>query len=200
MAVQRIGSATPAAGVTQTLATATFTSVASVIAANKSSASATVTIFIVPLDAGESETARVYLCANLVIAAGQSFETFRFALQTGDQVRAVSDSPDISYSVTAVYETEGTSNITYSTLQPGYPTVGDIWINSTDGATYFYTPTGFQSLAYVGAGPAGAQGPTGPLGNTGQDQLVVEQQLEEALLHQNFLFLTTHLVLLAMLG
>ena len=167
MAVERLGLANPLSGVTATIGTATTTSVASVIAANKGTSPAVVTIYVVPSGSGGSETERVYLGSNIQLGVGQVFETFRFALETGDSVLAVSNSSNVSYSLTVVYETEGRSNIVYSATAPGYPNVGDIWIDSDDGAAYFYTPQGFQSLAYIGLGPVGPEGPVGPVGPVG---------------------------------
>jgi hypothetical protein len=165
--VKRLGTATPLADQTTTLATVDTTGVASVIASNKSLSESQVTIYIDPADGGGSETNRVYQASNLTIQGGQVFETFRFAVDVGDIISVVSSTSDVAFSCSLAYESAGSSNITYSQARPDFSEVGDIWISTVTGEIEFYTGSGWSQIAYIGDGPTGPTGPLGGVGPTG---------------------------------
>lgn len=166
MAVRRVGIVNPIANIPGSFPAATLTGVASIIAANTGNASANVTIYIQP-SGTVSSTDRVYLCSNLAIAVGQSFETFRFGLSTGDVGWVESNTSSVSFSMNLVYETEGKTNVVYQENQPSFPEVGYIWVKPSNGEVYFFTGSIWEQLAYVGLGPTGATGATGPQGIVG---------------------------------
>lgn len=168
MAVKRLGSQNPLANTQTLLTTVDTTVVASVIVANKGTVPAITSVWLSPAGSNDSEPQRVYLASNLTVDAGQAYETFRFAAQVGDQIYVLGDTNFVAYSANGVYETEGRANITYSPNQPSFPEVGDMWVDSDDGAVYFYNvASGWQQLAYVGLGPTGPTGALGPIGPTG---------------------------------
>jgi hypothetical protein len=104
----------------------------------------------------------------LLIAVGQSFETFRFAMTVGDKIYVGASTANASFSATAAYESSGRSNIVYQSTQPGTPQVGDIWVNSSSDAVGVYTGSGFRTVSTVApTGPTGPLGPTGPIGVSG---------------------------------
>ena len=176
MPVKRLGVASPAAFVSTftELATADVACVASVIIANKGAVDLTATVFIEPVESPGNPNTRVYIVSSLLIAVGQSFETFRFALTVGDKIYVGASTANASFSATAAYESSGRSNIVYQSTQPGTPQVGDIWVNSVSNAVGLYTGSGFNTVATVAPtgptgplGPTGAQGVSGPTGPAG---------------------------------
>jgi hypothetical protein len=130
MPVKRLGAIAPAANSEVTLATADVVGAASVIVTNRGELNSEVTIYVEPVESPGSTGARSYMAANLVVAPGQTFETFRFALKFGDKIWVSSTTGTAAFSATAAYEQVGRSNISYQPLQPGFPDVGDIWVNS----------------------------------------------------------------------
>jgi hypothetical protein len=173
MPIKRLGVASPAAFVSTftELATADVACVASVIIANKGAVDLTATVYIEPVESPGNPNTRVYIVSSLLIAVGQSFETFRFALTVGDKIYVGASTANASFSATAAYESSGRSNIIYQSTQPGTPQVGDIWVDSDDDTVNVYTGAGFATVATVAptgpTGPTGGAGPTGPTGVTG---------------------------------
>jgi len=173
MPVKRLGVASPAAytNAFTLLATADVACVASVIVANKGAVDLNATIYVEPVESPGNPANYVYIVNSLVVGVGQSFETFRFAMTVGDKIWVASSTANASFSATVAYESSGRSNIVYQATQPGFPQVGDIWVNSVSEDVNVYTGNGFNTVATVAptgpTGPAGIQGPTGPSGPTG---------------------------------
>jgi hypothetical protein len=164
MAVRRIGSATPEASTDLLLASAGNTGISSVIAANTSTVDAFVSIWVKPGGAVTPDF-YAYVAANISLGATQTFETFRFALEEGDELFVSSTVEGVNFSATLVYETAGSTNVSVSPIQPNARQVGDIWLNSANDAFAIWTGS---TWAYVAeATPAGPQGPTGPSGTQG---------------------------------
>jgi signal peptidase I len=153
------------------LATADTTCVASVIIANKGNVSANVTVYVNPADSGEAPSAFGYVVKDVAVGVGQALETFRFALDVNDRVIVSASTDTVSFSVNSLYEVTGTTNTSYTAVQPGFPQVGDIWVNSNDDSVNVYTGTSWQGIAVASTtgptGPQGVAGPTGPTGPTG---------------------------------
>jgi len=174
MPVKRLGISTPVAGSTALLATSDVSSVCSVIITNKNAQGVAVSVYIDPVNGGGDPSQRAYIADNLLVGVGQTFETFRFALDVGDSVYVLSDTNNVSFSATAAYEVAGRANVLYQPLIPGNPQVGDIWVNSVTSAVSVYTGSGFYTVSTVApqgptgpAGPIGTLGPTGPVGPQG---------------------------------
>lgn len=171
MPIKRLAVDTPAAfdGVNYTLlATADLSSVVSVIVVNKGNIDASITIFVEPFDEPGNPSAWGYITKDLTVQVGQSFETFRFAMTVGDKIYVSSSTADVNFSATAAYDVEGRANVVYQPSQPGFPSVGDIWINSTNDDVNVYTGSAFNKVSSIApTGPTGAQGDTGPEGPTG---------------------------------
>jgi hypothetical protein len=185
MPVTRLGVSNPAANTLTTLASVNKGYVASVIIANKGTQAGNVTVYVVPTGGTYTDTTALTIVKNLSVDTGQSFETFRFALNTGDSVQVTADTANFSYSLTAAYEVDGRQYVTYSSSSPSLPQIGDIWIKSSNNSVSFWNgsvwidsitvgptgPTGPQGEASTVTGPTGATGPsggpTGPTGPTG---------------------------------
>jgi hypothetical protein len=182
MPVVRLGSANPLKEIQTTLVTATRGYVVSVIVANKGEVNAVSSVAVIPSGATLA-SAGIYIVKNISVGAGQSFETFRFAINIGDVVTVLGSSDNLAYYVNGAYENNGNQYVTYNAGPPPFPSIGDIWINSITNATSFWSgtswnisisqgPTGPQGLTgltgatgQVGAiGPTGSTGPTGPIG------------------------------------
>jgi hypothetical protein len=100
MPIIRLGVLTPAANTGQQLVSVSNSHLVSVVIAN-TSAQATplckVDIWVQPQ--GASQTSEyAYIASNLTIGVGQSFETFRFALNAQDAIYVKSTLPDTSFS------------------------------------------------------------------------------------------------------
>jgi hypothetical protein len=134
MPVVRLGNANPLASVQTNLVTAARGYVVSVIASNKSEVSATCDIAVIP-NGATLASAGIYIVKNLSVGPGQSFETFRFAINTGDVVTVLSSSNTFSYYLNGAYENNGNQYVTYNASPPTFPSIGDIWINSITNAT-----------------------------------------------------------------
>jgi hypothetical protein len=167
MAVTRVGASNPLANTPTALPAVTTTGVASLIASNTSFSPALTTIYVQPNNTSD-ESSRIYLSANLTIEAGQTYETFRFGVQSGDVVYVQADTADVFFSMSLVYEVTGADRVFYQETQPGFPEVGHIWVKPSTGEVYFYTnDNGWSQLAYIGEGPTGPTGPVGPQGQQG---------------------------------
>ena len=171
MPVTRLGALAPVASTVTLLCTAEFTSVASIIIVNRGAIASSATVYVTPVGSGGDPTSRAYIVSALSIGVGQSFETFRFALEAGDAVYVAAETSDVSFSITAAYESSGRTNVSYQAAAPGFPVAGDIWVNSTTEDISVYTGTGFNTVATAAptgpTGPSGPEGPTGPTGSTG---------------------------------
>jgi hypothetical protein len=166
MPVTRLAIANPSANLESTLYTANRDYVAAVIAANKGSNPVLVDIFIVP--SGETISTAGYIVKNISIAGGQSFETFKFALNTGDSIKVLANNAFASFTVTGLYETVGRQVVSYQSTAPTQPQIGEIWINSITNATSFWNGSAFNTSVSVGpTGPTGATGTAGTNGVTG---------------------------------
>jgi hypothetical protein len=173
MPVKRLGTTTPLANTLSVLTTSDVAGVASVIVANKGSIDAQVTIYVEPFDSGGNPDAIAHIVNTLNVGVGQSFETFRFAINVQDIIYVSSTTANCSFSTNIAYEAAGRTNVLYQQIQPNNPQVGDIWIDSDDNSVNLFTGSGFNTVATAAptgpTGPAGAVGPTGPFGPTGPD-------------------------------
>jgi hypothetical protein len=165
MPVKRLGATTPLANTLTSLTVSDVTGVASVIVANKGAIAAQVTIYLEPFDSGGNPDLRAYIVNNIVVDVGQSFETFRFAVNVGDTIYIQATTAQCAFSTNIAYESVGRTNVLYQAVQPNSPQVGDIWIDSDDNSVKLYTGSSFNTIAT--AAPTGPTGPTGPIGPTG---------------------------------
>lgn len=106
MAITRLGVANPTANNATILYTVSYATLASVVVANTSTSTAVspaVSVYIVPSGASV-ESQYAYIVANLELQAGQSFETFKFALNSGDVLYVKSTTATCSFSVNGIIQ------------------------------------------------------------------------------------------------
>jgi hypothetical protein len=174
MPITRLGLANPDANTLTTLVTAQRGYVASVIIANKNNQTVTSSIYLVPTGAVFTDATAATIVKDLSIGAGQSFETFRFALNVGDSIQVVGNTAGLSYSVTAAYETDGRQYVNYASTAPDNPQIGDLWIKPDNSVSFWNGSVWIDSITAGPTGPTGAAGaastvtgPTGPTGPSG---------------------------------
>ncbi len=108
MAIIRLGVLTPAAGQGQQLTSVANSHLASVVVANTSSQSSPVCkvdIWVQPQGVSNT-TDFAYIASNLTIGVGQSFETFRFALNAQDALYVKSTIAGTSFSAFGLLQSE----------------------------------------------------------------------------------------------
>jgi len=108
MAIIRLGVATPAANTASQLVSVLNSHLASVIISNTSSQATPlckVDIYVIPAGAA-TESEYAYIVKNLTIGVGQSFETFRFALNANDAIYVKSTLAGTSFSAYGLLQSE----------------------------------------------------------------------------------------------
>lgn len=104
MPIQRLGLANPAANEDVVLYNATGNHLVSVVVANKAINATPITkvsVWVVPSNATIAAQ-YAYIASNLTVSVGQSFETFRFGINTGDTVYVRTSVALTSFSINGV--------------------------------------------------------------------------------------------------
>jgi hypothetical protein len=188
MAITRLGIANPVADSATILYSVSYSALVSVVAANKSASTniiPKVDIYVVPQ--GSSQVSQyAYIVANLEIQAGQSFETFRFAVNPADVVYVKSSTSDVSFSINGIVQSDDFSaasfpvTFTNKTINGNFNTItveknntATRPVNAPSGYVRFNTEldalevkngAGNWEPLGTGFGATGATGPTGPSG------------------------------------
>lgn len=103
MAIRRLGVVNPAADTNVLVATAVASYLASVIVTNKDTTSKTGRVWVVP--AGATLASQyAYIVYDVAIPAGNSIETHRFAINSGDSVYVRSNSANLSFALNGIYD------------------------------------------------------------------------------------------------
>jgi hypothetical protein len=106
MAIQRIGAARPEANQTVSISTFSESYLLSVIATNIVSTTTPIpraSIFVIPAGS-QTEGSYVYIASNISVGYGSSFETFRFGVNSGDQIAVRSTAEGMSFSVYGILQ------------------------------------------------------------------------------------------------
>lgn len=188
MPISRLGVQTPTANTPTILSTFNAAHLVSVLITN-TSASANpvlkVDIWIAPQGAlNESEYA--YIAKNLTVSSGQSFETFRFAVNSGDTIYVQATTNTVSFTCNGIQQDDEIKpedlpqTFTNKTIRGVYNTIyldkGTTAQRPTDVETgYARYNTELEMIeiktvsgwSFAGAGLDGPQGPTGPTGPQG---------------------------------
>jgi hypothetical protein len=167
MPVTRLAAANPSANTLTDLTTVNKGYVASIIIANKGTQTAKTTIYVVPSGYIYTDPEALVIVKDLEITMGQAFETFRFGLNNADTIKVIGNTADLSYSVTAAYEVDGKQYVTYASVAPSLPQIGDIWIKTDNTVSFWNGLIWVDSITLGPTGPAGGAGPTGPTGPLG---------------------------------
>jgi len=156
MGLKRLAISNPSADTDTTLFTADNQYLMSVIATNKSASSADLSVWVEP--AGTASASQyAYIVYELPIDGLNSYETFRFAVNTNDTVKVRTTSASVScqgYGIIQYDVTFGYIANAYSTTAPVGPVQGQIWVDS-DGTvsgssakpTYIWNGTSWIELA-----------------------------------------------------
>jgi plastocyanin len=190
MAIQRLAAVRPEANTEAGLFTFQQSYLVSVIVTNISPASTPIPridIYVIPSGAS-TEGSYVYITNNLTVGLGQSFETFRFAVNPGDGVFVTTTTNNVSFSLYGLIQDDvvgqgdlpqtftnkvvrGANNTLY--LDSGI--TSNRRVDAEEGYVRYNTEfkalellTGEEwELVGTGAGGDGATGPTGPAGDAG---------------------------------
>lgn len=183
MPIERIGTASPAAfaGSDTVLGTATKVTVASVIVVNRGNVEMACTIYVEPFESPGAVNERAYIVDNLIVGVGQTFETFRFAMNVGDKIFVSASTNNGTFVATGLYDQVGRANILYQEATPNAPQIGDIWIDTGENDEIkVFNGSSFATIASAApqgptgpSGPAGPDGPTGPTGPEGSSVSVL---------------------------
>jgi hypothetical protein len=162
MAIVRLALSTPTLNTDTLLFSVERQSLVSVIATNKSSSNAgNVRIWVQP-QGSTTESQYAYITYDSPVPANNSLETFRFAVDSNDDIYIRSSTSDISFSLNGVYDTTNSQNIvTVSESQPNAPDIGDVWVNPSLEIVYFWD--GSDWINSVGGMPISGGTFTGPV-------------------------------------
>jgi hypothetical protein len=193
MPIQRLGISNPSANADTSLAAFSSAHLVSVIVSNKSAVAVPackVSIWVAPANAVIQQNF-AYICYNLEIGVGQSFETFRFAVNSGDTLYVRSSTSSASFSCVGIAQEDSalpenvSQTLTNKEIRGLYNTIYvdkgitaerresaevgyvrfNTELNSGAGALEQKTSQGWE---IVGTGvTSGPTGPTGPVGATG---------------------------------
>lgn len=192
MPITRLGLANPTLNEDTVLATFQAPHLVSVVVANKSTQAVPickVSIWVVPANA-TIQAQMAYIASNITVAVGQAFETFRFAVNSGDTVYVRSSTTQASFSINGIPQSDaalpenlaqtftnkeirGELNTVYldigttaerrSTAEVGYTR-----FNTETDSLEVRTSTGWEAVGSgVGSGATGPTGPTGAQGPAG---------------------------------
>lgn len=185
MPITRLGLANPAANTDTVLATFDSPYLVSVIATNKSVTATPLTkatIWVAPANATIAAQ-YAYIGYNINLSLGQSFETFRFAVNEGDTLYVKGTSANISFSCSGIVQADAgqpenlTQTLTNKTIRGEYNTlyvdqgttagrpesagIGYVRFNTETDNLEVKASTGWKVISYVTE-----SAPTGPTGGT----------------------------------
>jgi hypothetical protein len=204
MPISRLGLVNPAANSDVVLYNASDSRLVSVTVANKSTTATPllkVSIWVVPQ--GATIAAQyAYICFNLNVGLGQAFETFRFAVQNGDDVYVRATTANASFVMNGILQTDdanadstvqtfanktirGVDNTLYidkgTTAQRNASAeVGYVRFNTDFDYLEVKTAATSWTQVPIGAGPTG---PTGPQGIEGSGVQIYGTYATEAALN-----------------
>lgn len=106
MAITRLGASRPAANTASLISTFAASHLISVVCANLSPSSTPalrISIYVVPQGVA-AESGYAYICSNLLVSPGSSFETFRFAVNVNDTLYVRATTANASFSVFGILQ------------------------------------------------------------------------------------------------
>lgn len=105
MAIRRMGISNPVADTASLIFTADAAYLSSVIVSNKYTVDAAARVWIAPTGATTSDQYG-YILYDVAIPAGESLESHRFGLSTGDRVYVQASTENLSFSLTGIYDSD----------------------------------------------------------------------------------------------
>jgi len=151
MAVARFASGKPLAGVDTLLHTIERTALTSVVAVNTSGFTK-ISARIVPAGESANPESWIHYINNIDLTSRNTFETFKIAVNTGDQIYVSSESGEVTFFINGIYDLAGTANITVGEQGPESPQIGDIWIDDSEDpiVVYFWSGSIWQEAGIIG--------------------------------------------------
>jgi hypothetical protein len=128
MAVARFAVDRPAANVDTLLFTIERTALTSLVAVNTSGFT-TISAWIVPAGEDENPENWIYYMDDIGLTNRNSFETFKIAVNVGDQIYVKSSTGEVTFFINGIYDIAGRANVTTGAAEPESPQIGDVWIN-----------------------------------------------------------------------
>jgi len=191
MAILRNGLANPEANNNVLLASFSEPHLVSVVVANKASVANPATkviIWVIPSGATLVEQ-YAYIAFNVEVGLGQSFETFRFAINAGDSLYVRSTTGTTSFSCNGIVQSNAglpenlSQSFTNKTILGEFNTLyldqgttaerilsagtGYVRYNTETDKLEVKTPTDWEQVGTASSDGSGLNGPTGPTGPTG---------------------------------
>jgi hypothetical protein len=169
MAVSRFASIKPLAATNTLLWEADRQALVSVVAVNLGGTTK-ISAYVDP--SNEPPIDNIYYMNDIPFKNRDTFETFKLAINVGDQIFVRSESGDVSFFTNGIYDKNGTVDVHVGPQTPLFPVVGTIWINESNPAetrVQVFDNGDFIDVGVAGpTGPTGAdstvEGPTGPQG------------------------------------
>lgn len=146
MAITRLAVSNPSADTDTLIHTASRSSIASVIATNKGTVGAEISVWVIPSGQDAAPENWVHIASNVPMDAGNTMETFRFPVVTSDKIYINASTANVSFSLNSLYEANGRANITVQADAPTGAAVGDIWVDSDDNQVYVYDGSSFIDI------------------------------------------------------
>jgi hypothetical protein len=153
MAVARFAVSKPAANTDFLLFTIERTALTSLVAVNTSGFT-NISAWIVPAGEDESPENWIYYIDNVGLTNRNSFETFRIAVNVGDQIYVKSTSGEVTFFINGIYDVTGRANVTTGPQEPESPQIGDVWINEDADPRQIYYWDGSIWMPLGTTGPA----------------------------------------------
>lgn len=167
MAVARFASLKPTAGSDGLLYTIQRTAITSIVAVNIGGTT-TISAWIVPAGEDENPENWIYYIDGISLTNRNTFETFKIAVNVGDELYVRSGTGDVTFFVNGIYDISGRANVTTGASEPESPQIGDVWINDSLDPKEITYWDGSLWMALGITGPTGPEstvpGPTGPQG------------------------------------
>jgi hypothetical protein len=162
MAVQRFANIKPPAGEDTLLWAVSKQALVSVVAVNIGGTTK-VSAYVKPSEPESPDD--IYYINDVPLKNRDTFETFKLAVNVGDEIYVSSESGDVSFFTNGIYDKNGTTDIHVGTQSPEYPVVGTIWIDESDPIEIrvkYYDGSNFVDAAIKGTFEVFDQAPEGP--------------------------------------
>jgi hypothetical protein len=153
MAVARFANSKPLADTDTLLYTIERTALTSLVAVNVSGFT-NISAWIVPAGEDENPENWIYYVDNVGLTNRNSFETFRIAVNVGDQIYVKSTSGEVTFFINGIYDVTGRANVTTGPQEPESPQIGDVWINEDADPRQIYYWDGSIWMPLGTTGPA----------------------------------------------
>lgn len=130
MAVARFAVLKPTAGSDGLLYSIERTALTSIVAVNIGGTT-TVSAWIVPAGEDANPDNWIYFVDEIPLTNRNSFETFKIAVNVGDDLYVRSGTGDVTFFANGIYDISGRANVTTGAGEPESPQIGDVWINDS---------------------------------------------------------------------